>query len=72
MSDASGRRFVWWVLDSVAGAFGPSYTGEALSTAHKEGRRAVGLALAQETQLICPAYYVEMLREMFATAALKK
>lgn len=67
MSDAGGRRFVWWMLDGVAGAFGPSFSGDALQTAYKEGRRSVGLALLVEAQRVCPAYYVDMLREMFAS-----
>lgn len=64
MATAAGRRFVWRLLDEVAGTLGPSFAGEApLSTAFGEGRRAVGIAVMGDVQRVAPEQYVAMLME---------
>ena len=64
LSTPAGRRWLWHVLDGVAGLFGGSFSGEgALTSAYNEGRRAVGVALMTEAQRIAPARYVEMVTE---------
>lgn len=63
MGTAGGRRFVWALLAGRTNSFSVSYTGEALGTAHNEGRRAVGLELMVELQALCPEAYVLMLQE---------
>lgn len=61
----AGRRFVWRLIDG-SGVFSQSYAGEALANAFNEGRRAVGIALMQESQTVSSRLYVEMLAEELA------
>lgn len=63
MGTQAGRRFVWQVLAGRCGTFGASFTGEALTGAFNEGRRAVGLELMAALQEVCPEAYLAMLGE---------
>lgn len=69
MAAPAGRRFVWMLINNMAGVFGGTFTGEALGGAFGEGRRAVGIALMQEVQRVSPASYVEMVREQLEAQA---
>jgi len=66
-----GRRVVFRLLDSSTNLFGQSFTGDALTSAFGEGRRAVGISLMQELQRACPREYLQMLGEAF-TAQLQE
>lgn len=68
MSTPAGRRFIWRLIDEVAGVFGPSWTGSS-ETFYREGRRAVGIDLMREVQRTCPAEYVHALNEELAARA---
>lgn len=57
MSTPAGRRFVWHIIDDMAGTFGKSFTGEPLSSAFNEGRRSIGLNLMNEAQALAPDAY---------------
>lgn len=63
MARAEGRRFVWRLINEVAGTMNGSFTGEALGSAYAEGRRAVGRELMVEAQQVSTALYVDMVRE---------
>jgi hypothetical protein len=43
--------------------FQPSYTGEAFSTAFKEGERNIGLYLLQAIMHAAPEAYIQMMKE---------
>lgn len=62
MSTPAGRRWVWRLLEST-GVWGASFTGDALSGAHAEGRRFVGVALMAELQRDAEDAYVRMVVE---------
>ena len=56
-----GRRFVKRLLAECS-VYQSTFTGDALSSAHREGKRAVGLwALEQFTP--CPDLYIQFLTE---------
>lgn len=57
-----GRRFVWSILSST-GVYGRAFTGEALTTAHNEGRREIGITLLEKIEADAPGSYLAMLRE---------
>lgn len=63
MQTPEGRRFVWWLLSAPCGVFNPSWTGEAMGGAYKEGARGVGIHLMGELQRLCPESYLEMVRD---------
>lgn len=63
MSSPAGRRFLWRLIDSVAHVFSGSFSGDALSTAFAEGRRAVGIDVMREAQRASPEHYLSMLEE---------
>lgn len=62
MATPGGRA---WMHDYLAfcAVFGSTYTGEALSSAFQEGRRAVGLRLLADVMRACPDMYIQMMRE---------
>lgn len=62
MGERRGRR-IWHRLLERAGIYHTSYTGEALSSAFKEGRRNLGLELMNELLQHCPSRLSEMQRE---------
>jgi hypothetical protein len=62
MADPQGRRFVWRLL-AEAGVFNTTYTGEALSSAFMEGKRAQGLKLLGEVMQHCPERFSQMQKE---------
>lgn len=63
MSTASGRRFVWRVLENGSGFLDGTFTSDALALAFNAGKRAVGVALFQELQRIAPGEHRQMLDE---------
>lgn len=63
MGSPAGRRFLWYLLDEVAGVFSPSFAGDALVTAHNEGRRAVGISIMVEAQRLAKDSYAQLLAE---------
>jgi hypothetical protein len=63
MDLVEGRRLLWRIIAGYAGAFSPSFTGEAATTFHREGQRSVGLQLMAEAQRASPGHYVHMLQE---------
>lgn len=67
MGTPEGRRFVWRLLNE-AGLFSSSYTGEAISGAFTEGKRAFAVGLMKQLQAESRDAYVLMVGE--ATAAL--
>jgi hypothetical protein len=58
----AGRRVVWRLLER-AGLFRQSFTGEPLSSAFNEGRRALGLEMLAEIAEAAPDAYPALLRE---------
>lgn len=62
ITDARGRRFLRRHLGSL-GVFRSSYTGEALSTAFREGERNAGLRLFHQALRIAPAEVAKLLTE---------
>lgn len=67
MGTPEGRRFCWRLLNE-AGLFSSSYTGEAISGAFTEGKRAFAVHLMKQLQDESRDAYVVMVQE--ATAAL--
>ena len=63
LDTAAGRRVLWSLLDA-AGVYGASYTGEAISTAYAEGRRAIGITLLQKIEDLAPGSFLTMQREV--------
>ena len=61
MDTPEGREAMEIILDAT-GVLRPSFSTNALSMAHNEGRRSVGLSLMQ---LIEPGSYQKMLRESY-------
>lgn len=62
MGTPEGRRFVWRLLNE-AGLFSSSYTGEAISGAFTEGKRAFAVHLVKQLQAESRDAYVVMVRE---------
>lgn len=63
MSDPHGRRFVWRLM-SEGGVFYETFVpGDALATAHREGKRVQGLKLLNEVLEVCPEHWVNMMRD---------
>lgn len=58
-----GRRFVWHLIDVMAGTFGGSFAGEALTSAYQEGRRSVGIEVMRACQRVAPGLYVQAMEE---------
>lgn len=69
LSTPQGRRVLYRLIFSVAGAESLSYTGVNESTNFREGRRDVGLTLMRETQELHPELYLQMLSEAVIEAA---
>lgn len=68
MSTETGRRFVWRIIDEIAGSTNGSFAAGAPDlTSFNEGRRAVGLQLITESQRITEKEYVHMVCEQLAT-----
>lgn len=65
MGSVEGRRFVWRLLNE-AGLFSSSYTGEAISGAFSEGKRAFAVGLMADLQLESRDAYVRMVAERLA------
>lgn len=62
MGDGRGRRLVWrWLGDG--GIFRPSFTGDALQTAFREGERNRALALLADVMQCCPEQWIRMQAE---------
>lgn len=62
MSDAKGRRLMWRLL-TRAGMFRTSFTGDALSSAFKEGAKTEGYYQMAQISKHCPQRFSEMQRE---------
>lgn len=62
MADKRGRRVMWRLLES-AGIYRASFTGEPLSSAHREGERNQGLKLMDLLLKHAPDRYIEMQKE---------
>lgn len=69
MATPEGRRFMWWLLDEVAGVDNGTFAGEALHSAYAEGRRAVGRELRTLLQAEAPASYLLMLQDELTARA---
>lgn len=67
LSSRPGRRFFWRMLLD-AGVFDSTFTGDALTGAFREGRRAQGLDLMKEAQRVAPMKYLLMMEETSADA----
>jgi hypothetical protein len=63
MDTPTGRRFMWSLIDTSAGVFGPSFTPEPLHMAYNEGRRSIGIQLITRCQQHCAGMYLQMLHE---------
>lgn len=65
LSTPAGRRWVWRLLSERCALHASSYTGESISTAYSEGRRAVAVELMRELQASprTRLWYLEMVRE---------
>lgn len=62
LATPEGRRVLNGIL-GLTGIYGRSYTGEALSMAHLEGRREIGITLLEKIKAQAPGSYLAMLRE---------
>lgn len=62
MSDKRGRRFMWRLLER-AGIYRSSFTGEALSSAMKEGMKQEGLHQMNLVTRHCLPRFIEMQQE---------
>lgn len=60
MADERGRRLVW---EWLGGLFHTTHTGEALSSAFREGERNAALKLHAQVMTHAPAQFVRMLAE---------
>lgn len=66
LADERGRRIVWNLLGE-GGIFRASYTGEAISSAHREGERNAALKLHAKVMQHAPQQFVRMLAEAITT-----
>ena len=57
-----GRRLLRRLM-SECGVYQTSFTGEALSAAHKEGKRVIGLWVLEQFNS-CPDLYIQLLTEL--------
>jgi hypothetical protein len=62
MSDKRGRRIVWRLLGE-SGVYQVTFTGDALTSAFREGRRSRGLDLLAAINQHCPERFSEMQKE---------
>jgi hypothetical protein len=62
MSDKRGRRFMWRLL-TRAGIYQTSFTGDALSSAFKEGKKQEGLHQTTLVTKHCLQRFIEMQQE---------
>lgn len=62
MSDKRGRRVVWRLLEG-AGIYRSTFTGDALTSAFREGERNQGLRLMDQVLQHCPDRVSEMQKE---------
>jgi hypothetical protein len=62
MSDAKGRRFMWRRL-ADAGIYRTTFTGDALTSAFKEGERNAGIRLMTLILQHCPERLSQMQKE---------
>jgi hypothetical protein len=62
MSTVEGRAWVWRFLGQCH-IFSSSFTGEALSSAFREGERNVGQRLLNQVTDTCPDEYIQAMRE---------
>ncbi len=62
MSDVRGRRLMWHWL-STSYVFSTTYTGESMSGAFNEGRRAVGLQIMSDLMRYASEQYLVMQQE---------
>jgi hypothetical protein len=62
MASPGGRA---WMLDQLefCAVFHTTFTGDALSSAFKEGHRTVGLRLLAGIMRACPDAYIQMMKE---------
>lgn len=66
LSTASGRRFLYRLIEDVTNTFGGSYDDNAMRMARNEGRRDVGIDLVELCQDADPDGYWQMLQEALA------
>lgn len=64
MATESGRRFVWWLLES-AGIYHSSFRKDALEMTFAEGKRANGMVLLDFVSTVTPTEYLIMQQEAF-------
>lgn len=69
MALPAGRRFVWLVIDGIAGVSSRSFDPNAHVTAYNDGRRSVGIRLQVDAQRHCTDDYVRMIQEQLAAQA---
>lgn len=62
MSSIWGRRLMWGFL-ADAKTYQSTFSTNAMTMAHEEGRRKFGLELLAYIQCTCPELYVVMLQE---------
>lgn len=69
LATPQGRRVLYRIIFTVAGAESLSFTGSNEGTNFREGRRDVGLTLIREAQDLHPEAYLAMLSEAVLEAA---
>lgn len=62
LSLPAGRRFVWRLVDEIAGVHGTTFTGNS-QTFHLEGRRSVGIDLMLEIQRLDPGLWLQVVAD---------
>ena len=62
MGTPLGRKWMFEML-SFCGVGISSFSSDALETAHREGKRTIGLRLMTEIYDACPDRYTEMMKE---------
>lgn len=66
LGDPASRRVLMRIIDS-AGVFQRSFAGnDALTTAHREGRRSVGLDLVEQIEAVVPGSFATLQQEALA------
>ena len=62
MSTTQGREWLWDILSNCQ-IFSSTFTGDPLTTAFNEGKRAMGLSLLATVLTTCPDQYITAQRE---------
>lgn len=63
MDTPHGRRILLWLMSDLSGVFASSFTGEGLTSAYGEGKRAVGIELGEHMKRVDARLYAGLFIE---------